>query len=114
MPETPIHHASAQPIHPVHLRPWTAVSGEMVVCMRGVLMFWCVHPISSPESAFLLTAPGTWTLGTSSQFRSPQITDLGSSTRAQDFETTVVVNGYKNGPSLRLRIKGTGQNYFFQ
>ena len=27
-----------------------------------------------------------------------------SSTHAQKFETTVVVNGYKNGPSLRLRI----------
>ena len=26
------------------------------------------------------------------------------STHAQKFETTVVVNGYKNGPSLRLRI----------
>ena len=28
----------------------------------------------------------------------------GSSTHAQKFETTAVVNGYKNGPSLRLRI----------
>ena len=28
----------------------------------------------------------------------------GSSTHAQKFETTVVVNGYKNGSSLKLRI----------
>ena len=25
--------------------------------------------------------------------------------RAQEFEITLVFNGYKNGPSLRLRIK---------
>ena len=28
----------------------------------------------------------------------------GSSTHAQKFETTVVVNSYKDGPSLQLRI----------
>ena len=30
----------------------------------------------------------------------------GPSTQAQKFEATVAVNGYKNGPSLRLRING--------
>ena len=59
--------------------------------------------ISSPESTFLLVS----TKNTDSahfQGRNTSRTS-GSSTQAQKFETTVVVNGYKNGPSLRLRIK---------
>ena len=60
--------------------------------------------ISSPESAFLLVSTkkhGLWPLSRQEVRKSRT---FGSSTHAQKIETTVVVNGYKNGPSPRLRI----------
>ena len=52
---------------------------------------------------FFLSAPRTRTLVNPWQEVRKSRTS-GSSTHVQKFETTVVVNGYKNGLSLRLRI----------
>ena len=49
-----------------------------------------VHQSGSQSPLFFWLAPRTRT--------------SGSSTHAQNFETTAVVNGCENGPSLRLRI----------
>ena len=64
----------------------------------------CYTCDSSPESAFLLVstiAPRMRILADSGHFHGRRIS--GSFTYAQKFETTVVLNSYKNGPSLRLR-----------
>lgn len=68
---------------------------------------WILHPpfpVSSPESACPLVSTkntDSWPL---SRHELRKSRTSGSSTHAQKLETTVVVNGYNKGPSLRLRI----------
>ena len=61
--------------------------------------------MSSPEFAFLLDSTKNTNSGHFQKQEVRKSRTSVSSTQAHKFETTVVVNGYKNGPSLRLCIK---------
>ena len=71
---------------------------------RANLIANVLRNFSSPESAFLLVSTKNTDSGHFQGRKSANYGLPGSSTHAQKFETTVVVNGYKIGPSLRLRI----------